>query len=90
MIEASLPLWSLGSRGSGGVAGLELAAEVQRLRRVVQRLAGTIMWDRASPAATVAEETARDKSLDGGSLRRRRGGDAGPAGTSATAHCRAN
>ena len=31
---------------------LELAAEVQGPRRVVQRLAGTIMWDRASPAAT--------------------------------------
>ena len=31
---------------------LELAAEVQGLRGVVQRLAGTIMWDRASPAAT--------------------------------------
>ena len=43
---------------------LELAAEVQVPRRVVQRLAGTIMWDRASPAATaVAEEIARDKAL---------------------------
>ena len=30
----------------------------------MQRLAGTIMWDRASPAATaVAEEIARDKAL---------------------------
>ena len=43
---------------------LELVAEVQGLRRVVQRFAGTIMWDRASPAATaVAEEIARDKGL---------------------------
>ena len=43
---------------------LELAAEVQGLKRVVQRLAGTIMWDRASPAAIAVAE-------DGGSLRRR-------------------
>ena len=41
---------------------LELSSEVQGLRRVVQRLAGTVMWDRVSPAATaVAEEIARDK-----------------------------
>ena len=31
---------------------LELAAEVQELRRVVQRLAGAIMCDRVNPAAT--------------------------------------
>ena len=36
---------------------LELAAEVQGLRRVVQRLDGTIMWDRASPAATAVAKT---------------------------------
>ena len=43
---------------------LELTAEVRGLRRVVQRLAGTIMWGRASPAATaVAEEIAKDKAL---------------------------
>ena len=51
---------------------LELAAEVQRLRWVVQRLAGTIKWDRASPAATAVEkpvveawppEIAKDKAL---------------------------
>ena len=60
---------------------LELAAEVQGLRRVVQRLAGTIMWDRANPAATAVAkpavgarppEVAKDKTLDGDSVRRRR------------------
>ena len=41
----------------------ELAAEVQGPRRVVQRLARTIKWDRASPAAiAVAEEIAKDKA----------------------------
>ena len=37
---------------------LELAADVQRLRRVVQRLAGTIMWDRANPPATAVAKYA--------------------------------
>ena len=35
----------------------EFAAEVQGLRRVVQKLAGTIMWDRANPAATAVAKS---------------------------------
>ena len=60
---------------------LELAAEVQGLRRAVQRLAGTVMWDRASPAATavakpvveaLAPGDCKGQDLDGDSLRQRR------------------
>ena len=51
---------------------LELAAEMQELRRVVQRLAGTIVWDRVNPAASAVAkpavearllEVAKDKTL---------------------------
>ena len=51
---------------------LELAAEVQGLRRVLQRLAGTILWDSANPDATAVAkliveaqplEIAQDKAL---------------------------
>ena len=51
---------------------LELAADVQGLRRLVQRLARTITWDRDNPAATAVAksavearppEVARDETL---------------------------
>ena len=71
---SSLPLWPLGGAG-GGVAGGEAkihatmsSSSLQRCRgweRVVQRLAGTIMWSRASAAATtVAEPVVEGRPLE--------------------------
>ena len=44
---------------------LELVAEVEGLRWVVQRLAGALSWDRASAAATAVAKSVVEARLSG-------------------------